>query len=444
VTTMPSSVLALATTIHVSLLLLRQHRSFPGRLSALLLPSLALAAQPWFLGEPGWLVVGLALHVAWFVACEKLVHHSLPPRPPSPARAAVPTSPGGGARRTSGFALLPVLAVVEETHEVRTFRLVRPEGFAFQAGQFVNVRVDVDDAPMARCYSISSAPETPGFLEISVRRQGRVSAALHKAVLAGSALAVKGPAGGFVYPEHEAGPVVLIAGGIGITPLLSMVRHGLASQPRRPVTLLYSARTGSDLAFHDELLSLARRHRHFRLAVTLTRDHDFAGLPNGRIDGAFVTSHVADVTASIFMMCGPHALISELTATLSGLGVPAAQIRFEAFEAAAAAREGAAGATVPAGALRGSRDSGDGYHLTLSLSKRTAVVGKRQTLLEAAEAAGVEIPNSCRAGVCLTCRARLANGEVECASDSLDAADRADGYVLPCVSWAKGDCTLEA
>jgi len=198
----PTSALALVSTFHLSLLLLRRHRSFPGRLlSPLAFPSLVLTVQPWLQQTLLWVVVGCVAHLAWFWACERLLP---PPRATVPTRAA--TTAGTAQRSTAavtssrrrGFAELPVLAVIEETPEIRTFRLARPADMEFAAGQFLTVRAAVDGTPMARCYSISSAPQTRGYVEISVRRQGRVSALLHDTVRAGGTLTVGGPAGKFV------------------------------------------------------------------------------------------------------------------------------------------------------------------------------------------------------------------------------------------------------
>ena len=146
-----------------------------------------------------------------------------------------------------------MLAVLEESPTIRTFRLARPAPFTFDAGQFLTVRVQVDGQAHVRCYSISSAPEATGYLEISVKRQGLVSGMLHATLRPGSSLLVKPPAGRFTYPAGDDRPVALVAGGVGITPLISMLRHGVAADPGRPITLLYSARGRRELVFWDEL-----------------------------------------------------------------------------------------------------------------------------------------------------------------------------------------------
>jgi ferredoxin-NADP reductase len=130
-----------------------------------------------------------------------------------------------------------VLAILDETRDIKTFRLARPEGLVFTAGQFVPVRVNINGQPHIRCYSISSSPDVRGYLEISVRRQGLVSSTLHSLLRPGASVSLGTPAGTFVYPAGDDRPIALLAGGVGITPLLSMLRHAVATDPLRPITL---------------------------------------------------------------------------------------------------------------------------------------------------------------------------------------------------------------
>ncbi|HEY3380890.1 MAG TPA: iron-sulfur cluster-binding domain-containing protein [Vicinamibacterales bacterium] len=442
----PSSVLAFVTTIHAGLLVLRLHRTPAPAVWLIALPSLALAAAPWTLSTPAGLAAGLATHLLWFVACEKLI----PARDVAGARAETPGAvrqcvPARGAGRADRPASLvtavPVLAVRDETETIRTFRVGRPPGLSFQAGQFLAVQVQTDGRTQVRCYSISSSPETIGYLEMSVRRQGQVSNLLHATVRPGASLIVRPPGGQFVYPEGEERSLVLIGGGVGITPLMSMLRHATASDPTRAVTLLYSVRTHADIAFRDELALIARLHPQIKIVISLTGETTVDVYRRGRIDEALVRETVADPAGSIFMLCGPLAMIDDTRALLERLDVPAAQIRAEAFEVAVAL-----GASVPGGeaARAGMPARTGGGRLRLSKSGRTVPVLEGQSLLEAAEDAGVDIPSLCRSGVCGTCRTRVVSGRPVCASDAMDPDDRARGYVLPCVTWLDGDCEVEA
>jgi len=441
-----SSAVAVATTVHVALLLLRAHRNPPGRrFDVLLIPALMLAATPWLLPDVLGVAAGLALQIAWFAACERLAGRSGEAAQAAPQPASAPAPPRQAAPRPAqGFVAVPVIAVLRETEDITTFRLARPEGFDFLPGQFLTVRMPVDGKQLVRCYSLSSPPHVSGYLEISVKRQGVFSGALHATVRPGSTLWVRRPAGGFTYPEGDARPVVLLAGGVGITPMISMLRHAVAADPGRPVTLLYSVSTQRDIAFRDELRVVRARHPQATVMVTTTRGPHATEVLSGRIDAAKILAHVPDPAGSIFMICGPEAMIDGLTALLGELGVPASQVRSEAFAAAIAASAAPEPEVAPAAGSAQAGGAGAGFTLRLVASGRTATATQRETLLEAAEAAGADIPSACRAGVCGTCRTRLVDGRVECQGDALDERDREAGYILPCVAWARGDCALEA
>lgn len=434
----------MATTLHVAVLLLRAHRNQQGRrYDLLLLPSAAFVATPWLFPTAVGLVGWLAAHLVWFMACDRLV----PTTPaesasrPSSAAPPKPASAHAPAAAPTGFVTAPVLGVFRETPDITTFRLARPAGFAFKAGQFLTVRIKIDGKPVVRCYSVSSAPESTGYLEISVKRQGLVSGTLHATVRPGSVLEVRAPAGGFVYPDGDQRPLTLIAGGVGITPMMCMLRHAAHADPTRPVTLLYSVHTQADVAFRDELSWMKRRQPNAKIVVTTTRGPHSTEYLSGRIDRAMLLEQVTDLGNNIFMICGPGAMIEAVTSVLvSDLGVDAAQVRSEAFEAAVAA---SAVQESPTGADR-APGAADAYQLRLVASNQTIPATTGTPLLEVCEAAGIEIPSACRAGVCGTCRTRLVAGEVSCRGDALDDGDRNAGYILPCVACAVSDCALEA
>ena len=436
---------ALFTAIHLAMAILRRHRA-SGRAitSPFVITSFLFPLVPWVFPTALGLAIGFGVHAAWLFACEVLapplarsrsVRSASAPPPPAPAAPAP-------ARAASGPSFLPaaVLAVLDETADIKTFRFARPEGFEFKPGQFVTVRVQIDGKPHVRCYSISSAPHTRGYVEISVRRQGLVSGALHATVRAGSVLSLRRPAGHFVYPAGDDRPLALIAGGIGITPLLSMLRHAAASDPTRPVTLLYSARTEGDVAFYHVLRVLAERHPLIRVAITLTRSAGAARLRIGRLDEQMVRQYVAAPADTIFCLCGPGQMISDTRQILASMGVPDSQVRYEKFDTAVAASQVNTAVESPAPVAAGPAS----HRVTFETSGITVGVPPMKTLLDAAEDAGVRLTSSCRAGVCQSCRTRLKSGHADCRSDVLDPEDRAAGFILPCVTWPTDDCVLEA
>ena len=232
--------------------------------------------------------------------------------------------------------LVPVIATIDQTRDIRTFRLARPRGFDFQAGQFLTVSVKINSKRMVRRYSISSAPESADHLEITVKRQGTVSSALHATLGVGSLLSVEPPAGRFVYPAGDPRPIVLLAGGVGCTPLMSMLRHAVVRDPTRPVTYLLSVRTEKDIAFHSEISRLRRSHPHLRVGVTLTREKR-PGFRAGRIDEELLRRASPDPANTLYYICGPTPMMDRMRSLLSRLGVPAGQIRWEVFDNASAA-----------------------------------------------------------------------------------------------------------
>jgi ferredoxin-NADP reductase len=435
-----SALPATLTAVHLLLAVLRRHRAgAAAATSPFVLPSFIFVFTPWLWPSPVALAGGAALHILWFAVSERLA----PPRPLPAVRAAtapaVPASPP--APRPPAFVTTSVLAVIDETPEIKTFRLARPDGFAFVPGQFIAVRVQIDGRPHVRCYSLTSSPDVPGYLEIAVRRQGLVSGMLHAVLRPGALVHVGRPAGAFVYPAKDDRPLALIAGGVGITPLLCMLRHAVSADPARPVTLLYSARREEDIAFVAELQLLAARHPQVRIALTLTKADRATRYRTGRIDVAMIRQHLPAPAQTIFCLCGPGAMLEDARALLASLGVPAGQVHFEAFETAAAAA--VLNASVAEAAPRLAPSTGN-YRVTFTSTQRVGTSSSQQTLLETAEAAGVAIVSSCRSGVCQSCRTRLSGGLVDCRSDMLAADDREAGFILPCVSWAQSDCALEA
>jgi len=447
-----SAITASLTAVHLAIAAYRHHRARGASLlNPFVLPSFLFAATPWLLASP--VVQGLVVlaHIAWVVLCEIAAPASSPAVPRSPAPTTARASGDGpmSSRRPASkpspgangaFAPATVLAVLDEASDIRTFRLARPAGFDFKAGQFLPVRVSIGGKPHVRCYSISSSPESRGYVEISVRSQGLVSTTLHTTLRTGSQLTVGRPAGQFVYPSGDDRPLVLLAGGIGITPLLSMLRYGVSSDPTRPITLLYSARDRQAMAFLPELRVLAARHPQIRIAVTVSEADAPAPWRSGHIDLPLIRQYVTHPAHTIFCVCGPPPMMAVMTELLVAEGVPRDQIRSEQFDTSTAATLLNPSPAVPAPAA----STGGDHQVTFAGSDRTIRVPSSTTLLEAAEAEGIQLASSCRSGVCQACRVRLAEGDVDCRSTVLDDEDRAAGFILPCVTWAQGDCVVEA
>ena len=256
------------------------------------------------------------------------------------------------------------------------------------------------------------------------------------------ALAVRAPAGAFLYPSDDQRPLVLLAGGVGITPLMSMLRHAIDAEPNRPVTLFYSVRRTSDIAFYDELSVVTRRHEHVRVFIAVSDETPGPGHFPGYISESLVSTMVPDVAHAVCLICGPQPMMDAMTAMLAGLGVPSPQVRFEVFQAVVAATKGAGvpAALAPAGAA----EVAIRHDIVFARSGQRTQIDGEQSLLDAAETCGANIPSLCRAGVCGTCRTRVISGDTDCRSSVLDAEDRAAGYVLACVTQVASHCEVDA
>ncbi len=407
-----SAVLAAATTFHVGVAVIRRARSWPRRFSPWALPGFVLGALPWLFPTPDGLAGLFIAQGLWFLACER----AFPPPPPVPA----------------GWEETKVLEIVDQTEDIRTFRMRRPKNFDYKPGQFLTIQIRIEGKPAIRCYSICSAPATQNVIDISVKRQGLVSGALHQTIKSGSALIVRKPAGPFVYPEGTDLPIVLLGGGVGITPLLSMLRHAVVAEPKRRVTLVFSVKTERDIPFREELLSFEPNHPQTKVVFAVTRGGEMPGIHKGRVDADLLRRLTdGDPTRAVYCICGPTPMIDGMKELLAGLGVPREQVLAEEFQAAVAAASAPAGAMVP---------------VTLVLKKTggSVRIPPGRTLLEAAEAGGAEIPFACRSGVCKSCRTKLVSGEVDCDAPALDDKDRAEGFTYPCVAWARTNCEMDA
>ena len=233
-----------------------------------------------------------------------------------------------------------VVGVREETPRTRTLVLDVPDWPGQRAGQHVDVRLVAEDGYQAqRSYSIASAPEDD-LVELTVERleDGEVSSYLCDVLRPGDGVEVRGPIGGyFVWESSSAGPLLLIGGGSGIVPLMSMLRHRARAEAsvraRVPAVLLYSARSVEDLIYREELAKLAAGDGGAEVCVTLTRDapSDWRGL-RGRVDRAMLqaTTRSLPDRPNVFV-CGPTPFTEAVATLLVELGHEPSQVKTERF-----------------------------------------------------------------------------------------------------------------
>ncbi len=247
-----------------------------------------------------------------------------------------------GARRRPSFwsGELVVTRIFEETHDVKTFRLAAVDGgplpFTHVAGQYLNLALEIEGRRVNRSYTIASPPTRNAYCEISVKRVsgGYASHYLHDMWREGHRVSVSAPAGRFVFAGDatDTRRVVLIAGGIGITPMMSVVRSLTDRGWSGEIFLLLSIRAVRDFAFADELGYLQSRFPNLRVRVLVSQDRDtpWHG-ERGQITGDVITSFVPNLSRGPVMLCGPDPMMTAMRALLVGMGVPDAEVIQEAF-----------------------------------------------------------------------------------------------------------------
>jgi ring-1,2-phenylacetyl-CoA epoxidase subunit PaaE len=305
--------------------------------------------------------------------------------------------------------------------------------FEFMPGQFLTFRVDgADGTPVRRSYSICSTP-ADGELRVVVKRLagGVFGEMAHTTLAVGDSLATLPPLGRFTTPVDatHAKAYLAVAAGSGISPVMSVIRSVLASEPDSRVTLVYGNRGAASVIFRDALSDLKDLYlQRLQLIYVFSRESQDAALLNGRIDAdklRALAKGLIDIPGfDAAFVCGPEPMTLEARQTLIDLGMDAGQIHLELYgsHVAKPARPAAAS------------DEADVRVEVVLGGRRQTVAGRHdETVLDAVNAAGLDAPFSCTGGVCATCRARVVTGQVEMAANySLEPWELDAGFVLTC------------
>jgi ferredoxin-NADP reductase len=236
--------------------------------------------------------------------------------------------------------LATITGVRDETPTVRSFTLSIPDWAGHRAGQHVDLRLTAADGySVERSYSIASEPERGGEIDLTVERieDGEVSPFLHDIVMPGDRIEVRGPIGGYFVWEASgamaAEPLLLVAGGSGVVPLMAMLRHRLSAGARNPARLLFSSRHLEEVIYREELDRLAASGDGFEVVHTLTRSQ-----PGGwtgyarRIDDRMIGEVLAALgSGARSFICGPTALVEVAANALVSRGLPGDRVRTERF-----------------------------------------------------------------------------------------------------------------
>jgi ring-1,2-phenylacetyl-CoA epoxidase subunit PaaE len=360
------------------------------------------------------------------------------PAPPTAARS----------RRRPAFHALRVSAVEPLCADAAALTFDVPDrlsdAFAFRPGQCLTVRREIDGRDERRSYSICSPAGGPPRIGVRVVPGGLFSSWLVHGVRPGDILQVMAPAGAFTPDLTGAGGLghqVLVAAGSGITPMLSIAASVLAADKDSRVTLLYGNRRTGTVMFADELADLKDRYpARFQLAHVLSREPREAELLSGRLDTERLTAllnALLDVReVAHWWLCGPHGMVRDTRALLTGLGVPAHRVHQELFHAD----------ETPPATPTPDRDDATGRgptsEVTVVLDGRatTFAAPRHRSILDGAQQTRPDLPFACKGGVCGTCRALVTDGDADMRRNyALEPAEVSEGYVLTCQTYAASD-----
>jgi ring-1,2-phenylacetyl-CoA epoxidase subunit PaaE len=349
---------------------------------------------------------------------------------------------------SASFHILRIAEIVPETADAKSIRFDVPEelrpAFAFRPGQHLTLKADIAGEDVRRNYSLCVAPQD-GQLKVTVKRiaGGVFSNWANDNLKPGDAVEVMEPHGSFTWDfhpdanNHYAG----FAGGSGITPVMSLLKTALLSEPESRFTLFYGNRDSQSVIFLEELAALKNRFMdRLQIHHFLAEEAEDIELFNGMLDRTkcdlILGSLIEPEEIAAFFICGPGPMMDAAEEALKEVGVPPERILVERFTAG---RPSAA----LAAQMQQLQSQAAGLSMTVTLDGRTRRVpfnAEAGNILDSARLAGMPAPYACKAGVCATCRARVTQGEVEMAARyGLSDEEVAAGYVLTCQSVPKGE-----
>ena len=340
----------------------------------------------------------------------------------------------------SGIRKFRIKWKVAECVDASSFYLVPHDGKRlppFKPGQYLTLSAKLDARSIVRCYSLSDSPRQD-YYRITVKKirgtgsnePGKFSSYLNDELKEGDIVDVKAPRGSFFLDCESNRPVVLLAAGIGVTPIVSMLNYIVQTNSTRQVYLFMGARDGANHPFKKQLSTVANEFSNVHLVTCYSapREDDKHGVDFDRVGRVGVDLLRETLPSSNFeyYLCGPPAFIDSLTSGLKEWGVPNDDVKLEAFGPASrkSAKEEKASS---------SSASSTGLKVQFARSGKSAVWdGKYETLLDLAEANQIQIDSGCRAGNCGTCLIAVKSGRIQHQSDPGSEVD--EGTCLPCIA----------
>jgi len=345
-----------------------------------------------------------------------------------------------------GFRKFRVVEIREEGGGIKSFHLSPHDGKPlppFFPGQYLTFSIQLpgQPRPAIRCYSLSEMPATRDRYRVTIKRvkDGAVSGFFHDQLAVGGIVDVKAPSGNFCLDLTRRSPVALIAGGVGITPLMTMLQAQLATGVSREVWFFYCVKNGSEHIWRGELEALASRHPSLHLVVCYSQpsEEDKSASPpahhhEGRLDAAALEKLLPTRDCD-FYLCGPPPMMAALTEVFKGWQLPPERIHFEAFGAATVQKAGTAPDASTTVGLKVRFDRSGKSH---------AWIADCGSLLELAERHGIAMDSGCRAGNCGTCLVALKSGEVTYLREPGVTVE--SGSCLACIAVPKTAVSIDA
>ena len=344
---------------------------------------------------------------------------------------------------------LRVARIYPETPDIKTFRFVScdrgPIPFSYLPGQFLTLMLPIEGNPTKRSYTISSSPAQGYYCEISVKRedQGLGSRYLHDVLKEGDTLSVRGPSGKFTFTGKESDTIVLIGGGVGITPLMSVTRALADMGWGGEICLVVGFSEPEHFLFGAEIERLKERNPNLHVFVAMSAlKEDLSGFHRGRITKDLLLEWVPDISArSRIHLCASPRMMDAVKQMLADLGVPSERIKTESF----GSQEKSATRTIARAAQPKAAPVQAAATLVFQNSAKSTTVEGDESVLEAAERIGVEMNYSCRVGSCGECSVRLLSGEVKMdVEDALEPEDKTAGIILGCQARPTSNVVVEA
>lgn len=362
-------------------------------------------------------------HAAQAVAQSKAQSTALPfPKPGLPVHPSQPRA-------------LTLVARTQDTPDTVTFTFaVAGPVMQFHPGQAMALDLPLPSGPVTRTFTIASAPLGTDRVSLTIKAAPNATATrwMHDHLAIGDQITGRGAFGRFTLAAHPGRPLLLIGGGSGFTPMMSMLRWLHARREQADVTVVQVARHVEDLLFCAERDQIARDLPNLRLldVVTAPRPGEaWRGL-RGRPDRAMIRAAVPDATRREVFCCGPDGFMTHMGRVLRAEGLNADQFHTERFGPPSRS----ATPTAPPA-------PGDGH--TVTFRNRTVTIPKDQPLSTALAAQGLRVPTGCGAGQCGTCRLKLLEGDVDMTQDGgLSEHEITQGYILACCSTAQTNLTL--